>query len=112
MSASAAPDSSRLARIRGLLEQRLQPQALELIDESHRHVGHAGAQGGAGHFHLRIVSAEFAALSPLQRHRLVYAALAELMPAEIHALSIEALAPGETVPSPRTSKNPPSQRIP
>ena len=68
-------------------------EELEIIDESHHHVGHAGARDGRGHFRLHIVSQEFAGLTPLQCHRLVYAALGELMQTDIHALAIEARAP-------------------
>jgi BolA protein len=82
-------------QIRARLEQRFKPLALELIDESQGHVGHAGARSGGGHFHLHIVADEFARLPKLQRHRLVYETLGELMQREIHALSIEALAPEE-----------------
>ena len=70
----------------------LAPETLELADESHLHVGH-GATGA--HLRLRIVSARFAGMNPLQRHRLVYAALGELVGSEIHALGIEARLPGE-----------------
>lgn len=89
-----AQNPARLTRIRSLLEQRFKPLTLEVVDESHRHVGHAGARGG-GHFRLNIVAEEFAALPTLKRHRLIYAALGELMTNDIHALSIQALAPAE-----------------
>lgn len=105
-------NSERLARMRALLEQHFHPTTLELIDDSHRHAGHAGAKGGGGHFRVRIVAEAFAALPQVKRHRLVYAALADLMPHDIHALSIEALTPAETTPSPRITENPLSQRIP
>ena len=67
----------------------LQPQKLDVIDESHLHVGHAGAQGGASHFRLRIVGACFAGLSPVARHRLVYDRLQDLIPFPIHALALD-----------------------
>lgn len=73
----------------------LEPQSVELLDESGRHVGHAGAAAGGSHFRLRVVSPRFAGLDPLKRHRLVYAALGPLMQREIHALAIQALAPDE-----------------
>lgn len=69
----------------------LQPQAIDIEDESHRHAGHAGAKGGGGHYRLRIVSAAFAGQSTLARHRMVYDALADLMRRDIHALSVSAL---------------------
>ena len=73
----------------------LAPQSVELLDESGRHVGHAGAAAGGSHFKLVIVSSRFAGLDKLQRHRMVYAALGPLMQREIHALAIQALAPDE-----------------
>jgi BolA family transcriptional regulator, general stress-responsive regulator len=85
--------STRVERIRAALETALQPTHLEIVDDSHLHAGHAGAAGGAGHFRVRIVSAAFAGRPPLQRHRMVYTALAALMPSEIHALSISAETP-------------------
>lgn len=87
--------SDRLARIRAALET-LAPQQLELIDESHKHAGHEGARDGRGHFRVRIVSGQFAGRAPLARHRLVYAAVGDLMNTDIHALAIEARAPDET----------------
>jgi BolA protein len=73
----------------------LEPEALELVDESALHAGHAGAQSGGGHFRLTIVSPQFRGQDTRARHRLVYAALGPLMRREIHALSIRALAPEE-----------------
>lgn len=86
---------ARMQRIRVSLTTHLSPTRLDLIDESHKHVGHAGARDGRGHFALTIMSAAFAGLSMLARHRQVYAALGELMNTDIHALSIKALAPTE-----------------
>lgn len=74
----------------------LQPEALELEDESERHRGHAGyAEGGGTHWRLSIVSPAFAGQSTVARHRLVYQALGDLMAHPIHALAIRARAPGE-----------------
>jgi BolA protein len=73
----------------------LEPQSVELLDESGRHLGHAGAAAGGSHFRLVIVSPRFAGLGTLARHRMVYAALGKLMHREIHALAIRALAPDE-----------------
>jgi BolA protein len=73
----------------------LEPQSVELLDESGRHAGHAGAAAGGSHFKLVIVSSRFAGLDKLQRHRMVYASLGPLMRREIHALAIQALAPDE-----------------
>lgn len=86
---------SRIERLRARLQQALAPCALTIVDESDAHRGHAGARDGRGHFRVRIVAAAFAGLSPLARHRRVYAALGELMQTEIHALAIEARAPDE-----------------
>ena len=90
-----ASSAVRLDRIRARLRERFAPTLLEVLDDSHLHAGHAGAQGGKGHYRLRIVAPAFTGLVPLQRHRLVYDSLAELMAGDIHALSIEALAPSE-----------------
>jgi BolA family transcriptional regulator, general stress-responsive regulator len=73
----------------------LEPVSVELLDESGRHIGHAGAAAGGGHFRLLIVSPRFAGRDKLSRHRMVYAALGTLMQREIHALAIQALAPDE-----------------
>lgn len=81
--------------IRAALEAALAPTALDIVDESHKHAGHAGARDGRGHFKVAITSAAFAGLGPLARHRAVYAALGSLMETDIHALSIQARAPGE-----------------
>lgn len=74
----------------------LDPLQLDIRDDSARHAGHAGAQKG-GHFAVRIVSARFAGLSTIQRHRLVYDAVGSLMDRGIHALSIDARTPAELV---------------
>lgn len=76
--------------IRVALAEAFAPAVLEIRDDSHRHAGHAGARDGRGHFHVRIVSAAFAGMPPLARHRAVYAALGSLMHSDIHALSIDA----------------------
>jgi BolA protein len=86
---------NRIARIRTALEADLAPIALDVVDESHKHVGHAGARDGRGHFALSVVSPAFIGLSLLARHRRVYAAVGDLMQSDIHALSIQAFAPGE-----------------
>ena len=90
--------SDRVERIRKTLETALLPSELEVRDDSHKHVGHAGARDGRGHFHVRIVSAAFAGLAPLARHRAVYAALDTMMVTDIHALAIDARTPQETTP--------------
>ncbi|MGQ0800942.1 MAG: BolA family protein [Pseudomarimonas sp.] len=84
-----------MQRMRASLTIHLAPTQLELVDESHKHVGHAGARDGRGHFALSIVSSGFTGLPMLARHRLVYAALGEMMNTDIHALSIKAFAPSD-----------------
>lgn len=86
---------SRVERIREALQAALDPQHLQVTDDSHRHVGHAGARDGRGHFSVEIVSEAFAGKLPLARHRAVYAALGDMMITDIHALSIQARTPAE-----------------
>lgn len=88
--------ADRRAQIRARLEQALAPVRLDIEDESHLHAGHAGSREGKGHFNVHIVSDRFAGQTPIARHRMIYAALAELMQTDIHALSIDAQAPDET----------------
>ncbi len=73
----------------------LDPQRLEILDDSAKHAGHAGAKEG-GHYRLTIVSPRFSGCGTMQRHRLIYEALGPMMRGEIHALSIKALTPEET----------------
>ena len=84
----------RVAAIRERLQQALAPAQLEIRDDSHQHAGHAG-HGGAGHFSVLVVSDQFRGRNLVQRHQLVYQAVADLMPQEIHALSIQAHTPDE-----------------
>lgn len=88
-------NSDRVQRIRASLQSALAPAELDIIDDSHLHAGHAGARDGRGHFRVRVVSERFAGLSTLQRHKLVYASVGELMQTDIHALSITALTPAD-----------------
>ncbi len=81
---------TRIERIRESLLQHFADAKLTLEDESHLHAGHAGATTGRGHFRLHIVSAAFKGLTPIARHRAVYAALGDMMQTDIHALSIDA----------------------
>jgi BolA protein len=81
--------------LRERLEKRFAPSQLTVQNESHLHAGHAGAAGGAGHFRIKIVSEAFRGIAPLARHRMVYAALDDLLETEIHALAIEASAPAQ-----------------
>jgi len=81
--------------IEACLAQTLHPLQLAVRDDSHQHAGHAGA-GDGRHFSVSVVSERFNGLSRLARHRLVYDALHSLIPRGIHALAIDARAPGET----------------
>jgi BolA protein len=77
-----------IAQIRERLQAAFAPTELDVVDEGHKHAGHAGE--GKGHFHVRIVSTAFAGQLPIKRHRMIYAALDGLMDRGIHALSIDA----------------------
>ncbi len=85
----------RVELIRERINAALAPVELDIIDDSHKHAGHAGAASGGGHFTVKIVSASFANHSLIERHRMVYRAVDDLMPSEIHALSINAITPEE-----------------
>ena len=84
--------AAMVEEIRQRLTSALAPVELDVLDEGHKHAGHANA--GKGHFHVRIVSTAFAGVLPIRRHRMIYAALDGLMDQGIHALSIDAKAPG------------------
>lgn len=75
--------------------QVLRPLSLELRDESGQHAGHPGAAAGGGHYQLTLVSEAFHGKNRLARHRMIYAALGQLMNGPIHALAIDAFAPDE-----------------
>ena len=85
---------NRMEKMRAHLAA-LKPLTLEIIDESHKHAGHAGARDGGGHYVLRIVSAEFIGKGTMVRHRMIYSALEEMLKREIHALNIQANTPDE-----------------
>lgn len=87
--------SARAERIRALLTEALQPQSLEVADDSAQHAGHGGYDTEGSHFSVTIVSTAFAGKDTLSRHRMVYDALGDMMRDEIHALSINAHAPDE-----------------
>lgn len=92
--------------IRQKLAAALAPTRLDLIDESARHAGHAGARPqGESHFRLTIVASAFAGKSRIERHRLVYQALGGLMQTDVHALAITALTPAEAA-APRQPRPP------
>jgi BolA protein len=92
--------------VRNTIEQKLidglAPQHLVIVDESHRHLGHAGAHPeGESHFHVEIVSAAFEGKSAVARQRLVYGFLADELKTRVHALSLTTLTPGEATASGR-----------
>jgi len=92
------PENPAANELDSILRKRLdvlQPLALDLIDDSALHAGHAGAREGGRHYRLRIVADDFSGKSTVTRHRMIHAALGELMHGRIHALSIQALAPEE-----------------
>ena len=94
--AGPLPREQRVGAIRDAIEVALQPQSLDVQDESHLHAGHAGARDGRGHFRVTGVSGAFEGMSSLARHRAVYAAVGSLMQTDIHALSIHAHTPEES----------------
>lgn len=94
--------SAREERLRRRLETRFAPSVLVIEDESHLHAGHAGAAGGHSHFRIRIVAEAFRGVSAVARHRLVYAAVGELLDTDIHALAIEASPPPPATPVERS----------
>ena len=85
--------AQRVAMIRSRLEAAFEPDELEIVDDSQRHAGHAGARDGRGHFQVRILSRHFAGKRTVERHRMVYSALGSLMQTDIHALGLLALSP-------------------
>jgi len=85
----------RIKAIKELLTTKLQPVQLDIVDESHLHAGHSG-HGGAGHFAVSITAEAFNGKKLIERHRMVYLAVDDLMKTEIHALSIKAISTDET----------------
>ncbi len=73
----------------------LQPESLEIIDDSHKHASHAGFMSDGSHYRMIIVSSLFEGKLPIARHRMVYGALGEMMKQEIHAMNIDAKTPAE-----------------
>ena len=84
---------NRINRIQHRLKTLFNPEHLELIDESHLHKGHIGARDGKGHYRLNMISARFLKKSTIERHRMIFSALEEMMETDIHALSINASPP-------------------
>lgn len=85
----------RLKSYKSALESTLHAAIVELQDDSHLHLGHVGASGGAGHYRVKVVSEIFRGLTRVKRHQLVYDALKSWFPDEIHALIINAYLPEE-----------------
>ncbi len=73
----------------------LQPQSLEIIDDSHKHAGHGGFMADGSHYRMFIVSPQFDGKNMVARHRMVYAALGDMMKHDIHAMNIDARTPAE-----------------
>lgn len=95
--------AERVAAIRSRLEAAFAPDELEVVDDSQRHAGHAGARDGRGHFNVRILSRHFTGKPTVERHRMIYAALGSLMQTDIHALGVIAHSPEDSPNSKATS---------
>src|SRR6185369_4670092 len=94
--AMAHPEAASIpAAIEARLRRGLAPDHLEIGDESARHAGHAGAASGGGHYRVLVVAGVFEGRARVERHRMVYDLLSDLMPAAIHALALRTLAPSE-----------------
>ena len=89
--------TKRITLIESAIRESLNPSRLEIEDESHLHAGHAGARSGMGHFHVTVISDKFNDLRMLQRHRLIYDSVGDLMQSDIHALRIDALTSTECI---------------
>jgi BolA family transcriptional regulator, general stress-responsive regulator len=88
--------TDRLDRISSALESAFTPCTVEVRDDSAAHAGHPGARDGRGHFAVTVVSDAFDGKPQLQRHRMVYAVLDDMLKSDIHALQIRALTTKET----------------
>lgn len=89
---------TRRERLIDRLSSSLAPTAIDVVDESHRHAGHAGARpGGETHYHVEIVSARFAGMSRIARHRLVHEIVHDEFENGLHALSLKLLTPEEVI---------------
>ena len=85
-------ETNRVLAIRACLIAAFAPTELEVIDDSHKHKGHAGARDGRGHFRVKIISPRFAGRKQIERHRMVFEALGTLLDTDIHAISVSAAA--------------------
>ncbi len=88
-------NEDRIIRIRSRIQSALAPESLEVVDEGHLHAGHAGARDGRGHYQVVVVSPDFQGKTRLQRHRMVFEAVGDLMVSDIHALGVKAYTPDE-----------------
>ncbi|MHC9510081.1 BolA family protein [Kangiella sp. M94] len=84
-------NSQRLERMQQMIQDALNPTQLEVIDDSHKHIGHAGAKEGKGHFTVVIKSEALEGKRMLQQHRMIYEALGGMMETDIHALAIKVI---------------------
>ena len=84
-----------VAQLRSALEQAFAPRTLEIFDDSAAHAGHPGASEG-GHYRVTLIAEAFRGRSRLERHRLVYAAVAPLFQGAVHALNVVARTPDES----------------
>lgn len=91
MTQQAPDNTARIERMQQLISDSLQPQQLEIIDDSHKHIGHAGAKGGLGHFTVIIKSDALEGKRMIQQHRMIYDALGDMMQTDIHALAIKVI---------------------
>lgn len=89
MTQQAPDNTARIERMQQLISDSLQPEQLEIIDDSHKHIGHAGAKGGLGHFTVIIKSDALEGKRMIQQHRMIYDALGDMMQTDIHALAIK-----------------------
>jgi len=85
-------NQARIEKIKTILTLEFAPSTLQIDDQSHLHIGHAGAKSGKGHFQVVIKSSKFAGVALIDRHKMVYAALGDLMQTDIHALKLQTLA--------------------
>jgi BolA protein len=97
--------ATREQRLRDRLEARFAPLELVIEDESRFHAGHAGAAGGHSHYRVRIVAEAFRGVTPVASHRLVYAALGDMLQTDIHALAIDASPPAIDASRPKVETN-------
>jgi len=91
MTQQVPDNSARIEKMQTLITEALKPEQLDVIDDSHKHVGHEGAKGGLGHFTVIIKSPALEGKRMIQQHRMIYDALGDMMQTDIHALAIKVL---------------------